>query len=110
MGDGPFSTIDEYVENMCRLARHLLKITPKVVFATTTPVREEAQYDKNDIIDEFNAAVVPKLQEMGIIINDLNSLLRDNVEENICDDFLHLSEIGATRAAEQVVKVIKENL
>ena len=110
LGDGCFTPVEEYVEEMCRLARRLLTLCPKVVFATTTPVREEAEFDKNDIIDEFNAALVPRLREMGIIINDLNSLLRDNTKEYICDDYLHLSDKGADIAALQVCKVIKENI
>ena len=38
VGDGSlFSTDEEYAQNVLRIATALLKITPKVIFATTTP-------------------------------------------------------------------------
>ena len=38
VGDGLlFSTDEEYVQNVLRIAKALLRITPKVIFATTTP-------------------------------------------------------------------------
>ena len=40
VGDGRILTSDEeYKENVLRIAKSLLRFTPKVIFATTTPVR-----------------------------------------------------------------------
>lgn len=111
LGDGElFSSDEEYVTNILRIARCALKITPKVIFATTTPVNPEYVSVDNKDIDRFNALVVPKLEAMGIEINDLHSLVAEDIEGNICEDKLHLSELGAKRCAEQVAKVIRARL
>lgn len=107
-GDGPFSTEDEYVANMLRIADILLKRYDKVIFATTTAVRPENHYDNNLVIERYNQIIVPKLREKGVIINDLHSLVAADVYRYICDDNIHLSEDGITACAEQVVRIIKE--
>ena len=111
VGDGKlFSSDEEYVENVLRIAKMLLNITKKVIFATTTPVHPEYPHNKNEDIARFNALVVPKLQELGIRINDLNTLVAEDIEGNICEDRIHLTKLGAERCAKQVAAVIEEEL
>ena len=111
VGDGKlFSTDDEYVENILRIAKVLQGITPKVIFATTTPVDPRNPNNHNEDIDRFNALIVPRLTEIGVEINDLHALVAEDVAGNICDDRLHLSEQGAKRCAEQVARVILAKL
>jgi len=107
--DGELFTSDrEYLENMLRVATLLKKITPNVIFATTTPVLEKHPHNDNADIDRFNAILVPKLQEMGIVINDLNSLVKQDPKKYIrSDDMIHLTDEGIDACAEQVVKYIK---
>ena len=106
-GDGQlFSTDEEYVENILRVARLLKEITPNVIFATTTPVHPEYLYNKNTDIQRFNALVVPRLREMGVLINDLYSLVAEDIEGNICEDQIHLSEKGIEICSQQVAKMI----
>lgn len=107
-GGLPFTGEAEYVDNMLRVARELLKITPNVIFATTTPVHPDYPYNNNDVIARYNAVLVPKLQEMGIRINDLHSIIAADIPNNICQDMIHLSPAGAQLCAEQVVRMIKE--
>lgn len=107
-GGQPFTGEEEYVENMLRVARELLKITPNVIFATTTPVHPQYPYNNNEVIKRYNAALVPKLQAMGIRINDLHSIVVKDIPGNICEDQIHLSESGAAQCAEQVARMIKE--
>lgn len=107
-GGKPFTSEEEYVDNMLRVASELLKITPHVIFATTTPVNPAYPYNSNAVIERYNAVLVPKLEAMGIKINDLHALVAPNVPEYICEDMLHLSEAGAMLCAEQVVRMIKE--
>ncbi|MBQ8395082.1 MAG: SGNH/GDSL hydrolase family protein [Clostridia bacterium] len=102
-----FSTDEEYVENMLRVARELKKITPNLIFATTTPVHPEYPYNDNADIARFNSLVVPRLQEMGFKINDLHAVVAADIEKNICEDQIHLSEAGALACAEKVVAAIK---
>jgi hypothetical protein len=106
-GDGTFSTETEYVQNMLRIADLLLAKYEKVIFATTTPVAKENQYNRNSDIEKFNAAIVPLLKEKGIIINDLHTLVVDNVDSYISkEDHIHLSQEGIEACAKQVADVI----
>lgn len=106
-GDGTFSTETEYVQNMLRIADLLLAKYEKVIFATTTPVAKENQYNRNSDIEKFNSAIVPLLKEKGIIINDLHTLVATNVDSYISkEDHIHLSQEGIEACAKQVADVI----
>ena len=53
--------------------------------------------------------LVPKLQEMGILINDLYSLVAQDVYQYIReDDQIHLTDAGIDVCAEQVARMIQE--
>ena len=101
----PLTTKDEYVYDMIRLARFLKSFGKKVIFATTT-MHKSGNEQKNARIIEYNEAVVPKLRELGVIINDLYTFVMANADEYICDDTLHLSEYGIEKVAEEVAEVI----
>ncbi len=103
----PFSNEEEYVENMLRVAKELKKLGKRVIFATTTPVYHEFHFNDNSLIQRYNALVVPKLRELGIEINDLHSLVMQDLYKYIGADQIHLSEEGIAVCAEQVVKAIK---
>ena len=107
-GKGTFSTEEEYVENMLRILDILQENHRSVIFATTTPVREENRYDKNINIDRFNEIIVPRLKERGVLINDLNGLLRTDVYRYIREDAIHLTPEGIQRCAEQTSAIIRE--
>lgn len=106
-GDGTFTSEDEYVETMSRIADILLSRHEKVIFATTTPVSEKNIYNSNSDIVRFNEIIVPVFEKKGIIINDLYSLIAADIDKNISDDTIHLSEEGAEAAARQVCEIIK---
>lgn len=106
-GDGTFTSEEEYIANMLRILGILQKNHKKIIFATTTPVRPENRYDKNANIDRFNQIIVPILKERGVIINDLNSLLKPDVYKYIREDCIHLSEAGIELSAHQVAQYIK---
>ena len=105
--DGPFTPIDSYVAQMVRLGELLKQRAQTVIFATTTPVRRDNLRSNNEIIAEYNAAVVPKLREIGIVINDLYTPLVANVDKYISDDKIHLSAEGAALATDIVEEVIR---
>jgi len=107
-GGKPFTSEEEYVQNMLRIATELKKITPYVIFATTTPVHPDYVYNSNAVIERYNQVLVPRLLEMGLWINDLHSIVAADVEKNICEDKIHLSEAGAIACAERVVAMIKD--
>ncbi len=105
-GDGLFTPEEEYVTNMLRIADVLTKRYEKVIFATTTPVKEAYPHSNTADIKRYNSIIVPLLEEKGIIINDLHSLVEKDIESYITDDNIHLSDEGTKVCAKQVAKVI----
>ena len=102
-----FSSVSEYVETMLRIASLLKARCDTLIFATTTPARAGRAYIDNADILRFNEALVPKLQAMGVVINDLHTLVSKDPDAYICDDLLHLSEKGIGVCAEQVAEMIR---
>ena len=106
-GDGEFTPIGEYVDIMLRIAKLLKQRASTVIFATTTPVRPENPHNKNEVIEAFNNALVPRLLEMGVVINDLYTPISKDLYKYISDDLIHLSEDGISVAAEMVENIIR---
>jgi lysophospholipase L1-like esterase len=107
-GDGTFSTEDEYIENIVRIAKILKSRCEKVIFATTTPVRPENKHNKNSTIARFNEIAVEALTSEGVIINDLNSLLVNDIERYICSDLIHLTDEGVEKCAAAVADIVSK--
>lgn len=108
-GDGYFSPLEEYRANIKRIAELLLKITPKVIFATTTPVRDGYMYQTNDDIRLFNDTVTPMLSDMGVVINDLfQTVYPQRIAYIREDDKLHLNDAGIDICANQVANCIRK--
>lgn len=108
-GGKSFTDEAEYVSNMLRVAKELKKIAPRVIFATTTPVRPDYEYNDNGVIDRYNEVLVPQLRAMGLEINDLHSVVAADVMKYVREsDKIHLSEEGAKLCAEQVARVIRQ--
>ena len=103
----PFTSEEEYVENMLRVAKLLKKMGKRVIFATTTPVHNEFPYNDNNVIKRYNALIVPKLEELGIEINDLHSTVMQDLYRYIGEDQIHLSQEGIAVCSQQVVDMIK---
>ncbi|MBQ8551301.1 MAG: SGNH/GDSL hydrolase family protein [Clostridia bacterium] len=110
-GDGNLVSADIYVETMLRIARILKKKAKTVIFATTTPVRPcpEATEDNADIV-KYNALVMPELEKLGVVINDLHSVVEPHIDTYICEDNVHLSPAGIDACAEVVASFIKQYL
>ena len=106
-GDGEFTPVEEYVQIMLRLASLFLQRARVVIFATTTPVRPENPHNKNETIKAYNEALIPKLRELGVVINDLYTPLAEDVYRFISDDLIHLSDEGISLAAGLVESVIR---
>ena len=106
-GDGPFTPEDQYVFNIRRVAGLLLRFTPHVIFATTTPVRPENQYNDNNVIRRYNELAVGALKPMGVEINDLNAELSKDIDRYICGDLIHLTHDGIELCAELVAASVR---
>ncbi len=106
--DGSFTPLETYAETLLRVAGILQKYAKKVIFATTTPVDPANPHDHNEIISRYNAFVTPKLEEIGVMIDDLHSVVYPHIDTYICEDHLHLSEAGIDACAKAVVESIKK--
>lgn len=107
-GEGTFSTEEEYRDNVVRIARLLKSRHDAVIFATTTPVRDENVYNKNSTIARFNEIAVEALLKEGVLINDLNALLVGDIQRYICSDLIHLTDEGVEVCAKAVADVVKD--
>ena len=107
-GDGPFSTLEDYVHTMVRIAKVLKGYSKKVIFATTTPGKGAGNAARNEHIVVYNRVIVKELESMGVLINDLYSTVKGHEDEYICKDNLHLSEEGEKVLAKQVCAHIIE--
>lgn len=104
------SSLEEYIENLRRIVNELQRTGAKIIFATTTPVAVDAIGRSNAEIDLYNEAAEALMETKGIEINDLNDLVKQDLGGNICEDRLHLNELGNKRCAEQVIRAIRPYL
>ncbi|MCL6457702.1 MAG: SGNH/GDSL hydrolase family protein [Gorillibacterium sp.] len=104
------TSLEEYLETLSRILNELKRTGARVIFATTTPVPDDAVGRSNAEIDRYNAAAVALMKVQGIEINDLNHLVKQDLTNNICEDRLHLSDLGSQRSAEQAIKYIAQYL
>lgn len=106
-----FSTIEEYEFNLERVVKSLIKITPHVIFSTTTPVWENHPYNKNSDIEEYNRVAVEIMKEYNVKVNDLYSICKKNLHTYIReDDLIHLSDQGSEVVAEIIFRSIQEEI
>lgn len=108
--DGMFTSPEEYLLYMSRILRELRRHTPRILFATTTPVLPGSLNQHLEYIDRLNAVIVPYMQEQGIPINDLYALVKPRMKELLREDCIHLSEQGAEVCGGAVARAIREAL
>ncbi|PYI56680.1 SGNH/GDSL hydrolase family protein [Paenibacillus flagellatus] len=104
------TSLDEYVHTIARTLNELKRTGASVIFATTTPVPYDAPGRSNAEIDLYNAAAVELMSRHGVEVNDLNAVVKQDLDGNICEDRLHLTELGNERCAERVVAAIRRYL
>lgn len=108
--DGSFTSVDEYLRDMSRILRELRKVTDKIIFATTTPVKPQNPNQKNEIITEYNKQIKMMMEKENVIINDLNALVSSHIDQYICEDHIHLNEAGkivcGRRVADEILKIL----
>ncbi len=107
-GDGAFTPVEIYAEQLRRIAGILKSYAPKVIFATTTVPHPDMCGHTWERIQAFNAAARAVLEPMGILINDLYPLVaNEHYEELLLGDLIHLSDKGAQVVATQVAEAIR---
>ncbi|MDE6851510.1 MAG: hypothetical protein K2J67_03350 [Lachnospiraceae bacterium] len=91
--------IDTYGRNLQRIIERLRYVFPnsKIVFATTTPVREEdAEYDflrLNTDVEQYNHCAIEIMKENHIAINDLHKAALERLG-GLYSDFTHFTGEG----------------
>ena len=107
VGDGPFTSYEQYEADMLRILKVLKTYTDKIIFATTTPVRPTHERCANPTIEEYNRKIVPVLAAQGVVINDLHALVYPKLNEYISEnDSIHLTEAGTQACSQKVVEAI----
>lgn len=114
--DGPFTPLDEYERNLRRILRELQKLAPRVIFATTTPPRQDTRVDRTGKIQSIehiiarNDVALRVMNENDVEVNDLYSVIYKNREGYILDDLVHMNDEGYEALADTVVDCIGKYL
>ena len=108
-GDGPFTPLEVYVEQMVRIAKILKTYAPVVIFATTTPPSPKMWGHDLDRVRAYNAAAMAALEPLGILFDDLFTPVAEDIDRMISEDYLHASPYGVEILANRVADCIKKN-
>ena len=108
-GDGPFTPLEVYVEQMVRIAKILKTYAPVVIFATTTPPSPKMWGHDLDRVRAYNAAAMAALEPLGILFDDLFTPGAEDIDRMISEDYLHASPYGVEILANRVADCIKTN-
>lgn len=99
-----------------RIYRKLRIFCPnaKIVFALTTPVNPAnipmANPRSNSEIEKYNAVAAEVMKKLDVKVNDLYTLAKENISEELYADYCHYTQEGYAILGNQVIKVIKETL
>ena len=107
---GIFTCLDDYITDMKRVYMELRKTGAIIIFATTTPIKGNIPCLSDDDVNRYNKKIVHELSFDNVIINDLYTLVKNDIENMICDDGYHLSEFGAKAVGTHVAGFISEYL
>ena len=108
-GDGPFTPMEVYVEQMVRIAKVLKTYAPVVIFAATTPPSPKMWGHDMDRVRAYNAAAMAALEPLGVLFDDLFTPVAEDMDRMISEDLLHASPYGVELLASRVADCIKKN-
>ncbi|MBI3987682.1 MAG: SGNH/GDSL hydrolase family protein [Lentisphaerae bacterium] len=102
--------------NLEFILKRLRTITPRVIWATITPVHPLRPFQstgwswRNEEIDSYNQAARDVMDTNHVPVNDLHALVWPNLEPFLSEDRLHLSEAGQTACAQAVAQAVRGQL
>ena len=105
--------LDMYVANLAFILQRLRALTPRVIWATTTPAhpdrpfRHDAWSWRTEEITRYNKAALKLMKDHGVPVNDLHALILSDVGRYLAADQLHLSPAGQEACAQAVARAIK---
>jgi lysophospholipase L1-like esterase len=104
--------IDMYQANLEFILDRLIALTPNAIWASITPVHPDRPFRdsewswRNEEIDQYNNVARELMASRSIPINDLHTLLWNNLAEFLSEDQLHLSEAGQQACAKEVAESV----
>jgi len=107
---GVFTPLDVYMEEMKQIYAVMKKSGAQVIFATTTAVNDAFVPVKNKDIDLYNEKMTEFARSVGMPVNDLNGLIRQDKATLVSEDLFHLSAKGIELAAQQTAKTLEAYL
>lgn len=120
-GLGPHVPLAEYIENMRKIAIHLMSLSDSIrlIFLSCPPtneamVRESSFFSKiirtNDLLHTYSEACIDLCKDIGIKVIDLWSAIqrRQDWLTTCFTDGIHLSEEGSKIVVDEILKVLKE--
>ncbi|MBQ7910267.1 MAG: SGNH/GDSL hydrolase family protein [Clostridia bacterium] len=108
-GDGSFTPIEVYMEQMVRIAKILKTYAPVVVFAATTPPSPKMWGHDMERVRAYNAAALAALEPLGVLFDDLFTPVAEDIDRMISEDYLHASPYGVEVLANRVADCVKKN-
>ena len=108
-GDGPFTPLEVYGEQMVRIAKILKTYAPVVIFSTTTPPSPKMWGHDLNRVRAYNAAAMAALEPLGVLFDDLFTPVAEDIDRMISEDYLHASPYGVEILANRVADCIKAN-
>lgn len=108
--------LEEYAKNLELLVERLQKTGARLIFATTTPVPENARARRVADAERYNRAAREVMGRHGIVIDDLYGLMQARIAldadpvalQNVAD--VHFSPEGSSVLAERVARSIGAEL
>ncbi|XP_027352375.1 GDSL esterase/lipase CPRD49-like isoform X1 [Abrus precatorius] len=122
-GIGPHVPLEEYIENMKKIAIHIegLSTKTRTIFLSTPPINEAQIHENcdpeghqlrtNEACRIYSEACLELCREMNIKAIDLWSAIqkRDDWQDVCFIDGIHLSAEGSKIVSKEILKVLKES-
>ena len=103
-----FTPVEEYIRYLKIMLRELRKQTDKIIFATTTPVRDGSINQKLQYIVERNQAAKALMEQEHVMVNDMYEFVYPHLEQYIGDDKIHLNQTGVDACGARVAEFIRK--
>jgi lysophospholipase L1-like esterase len=109
--------LEEYARNVPAALAKLRALAPaaRLIWATTTPVRDERYVNRKEFtrstadVDRYNAAALVAAKASGYEIDDLHAIvMAAGKSAAVCDDGVHMTELGSKVLAEAVARSVME--
>lgn len=102
--------LEDYKKNLDSLVTRLKKTGATLVWATTTPVPEGANFRKPGDEVEYNAAALDIMQRHGVTVNDLYSVVKAGPASMQRPKDVHFTPEGSKALGKVVAQKIREAL